>query len=235
MPATPPTVPGVDIAFASRRQHYRRRLLRRGVSFKGFCPRLASRLADVAGKGVPAALLMATFSASLRALARLPISLRELLERLNPYVCTQNGGGFSTTFVAELEPVCGCLTYVNGGHNWPVLRRGYSFLARRRVGGVPLGSCLHPVLMWEYGPPGLRHGPHLQRWPHRRGDGQQQDFGEPGMLALLDYACTESATHVLAQLLQSVDSFVGHARQHDDITCMVLRMSAGDSLETVAG
>jgi hypothetical protein len=67
---------------------------------------------------------MATLQASLRTLAVLPTSLLELVGRLNQYVCAQNLGGrrFTTAFLAELEPATGRLTYVNAGHNWPVLR-----------------------------------------------------------------------------------------------------------------
>lgn len=53
----------------------------------------------------------------------------------------------------------------------------------------------------------------------------QEEFGEPAMLAVMDDACGKSAADVLAQLLRSVESFAGPAGQHDDITCMVLRMS----------
>jgi len=55
-------------------------------------------------------------------------------------------------------------------------------------------------------------------------DDNQQEFGEPAMLAVMDDACGKSAADVLAQLLRSVDSFVGPAHQHDDITCMVVRI-----------
>src|SRR4051794_8041059 len=132
MPAIPPAVPGADIAFESRAANtvggdYYDVLFRAPDSARvSSAPeRLLFKVADVAGKSVPAALLMATLQASLRTLAGLPISLLEVVERLNRYVCAQNvsGSRFSTAFVAELEPGDGRLTYVNAGHNWPVLRR----------------------------------------------------------------------------------------------------------------
>jgi hypothetical protein len=75
---------------------------------------------------------MATLQASLRTLAGLPTSLLELVGRLNQYVCAQNLGGrrFTTAFLAELEPATGRLTYVNAGHNWPVLRRSSGAIER---------------------------------------------------------------------------------------------------------
>ena len=75
---------------------------------------------------------MATLQVSLRTLAGLPTSLLELVGRLNQYVCAQNLGGrrFTTPFLAELEPATGRLTYVNAGHNWPVLRRSSGAIER---------------------------------------------------------------------------------------------------------
>jgi phosphoserine phosphatase RsbU/P len=236
MPATPPAVPGVDIAFESRPANtiggdYYDVFFRSPDSARGSTgpERLLFIVADVAGKSVPAALLMATLQASLRALAGLPISLLELIERLNQYVCTQNVSGrrFSTAFVAELEPGDRRLTYVNAGHNWPVLRRAGGALERLEIGGLPLG--IMPLARYQCGSTSLAAGDVLLIFSDgliEAEDDNQQEFGEPGMLALMHTAGGKSAADVLAQLLRSVDSFVGPAHQHDDITCMVVRMSA---------
>jgi sigma-B regulation protein RsbU (phosphoserine phosphatase) len=235
MPATPPAVPGVDIAFQSRAANtvggdYYDVFFRSGDSVQGSAgsERLLLIVADVAGKSVPAALLMATLQASLRALAGLPISLLELVERLNQYACIQNVGGrrFSTAFVAELEPADGRLTYVNAGHNWPVLRRAGGTLERLEIGGLPLG--LMPLARYQCGSTSLAADDVLLVFSDglaEAEDDNEQEFGEPRMLALMDDSCGKSAADTLAQLLQSLDSFVGPVRQHDDITCMVVRMS----------
>jgi sigma-B regulation protein RsbU (phosphoserine phosphatase) len=235
MPTTPPAIPGVDIAFESRAANsvggdYYDVVIRSSDLARGVPERVLFLVADVAGKGVPAALLMATLQASLRALAGLPISLLELTERLNQYVCTQNVSGrrFSTAFIAELELGNGRLTYVNAGHNWPVLRRSDSTLLERlETGGVPLG--IMPSARYECGSTSLAAGDVLLIFSDgliEAEDDAQQEFGEPGMLAQMENACDTSAADVLAQLLRSVDLFVGPARQHDDITSMVVRMCA---------
>jgi len=54
-------------------------------------------------------------------------------------------------------------------------------------------------------------------------DGKEQEFGEPRMLGILGEVPGKSAAEVLSQLRASVDAFVGVARQHDDMTCMVVR------------
>ena len=96
MPAAAPEVPGVDIAFATRPANtvagdYYDAFFRPAAP--GQEERLLLVVADVAGKSVPAALLMATLQASLRTLAALPGSLLELVGRLNQYACAQNLGG----------------------------------------------------------------------------------------------------------------------------------------------
>ncbi len=143
MPAAPPVVPGVDIAFATRPANtvagdYYDAFFRGEGGAEG---RLLLVVADVAGKSIPAALLMATMQASLRTLAAVPGSLLDLVMRLNQYACAQNPSGrrFTTAFLAELEPASGRLTYVNAGHNWPVLRRASGAIERLEAGGLPLG------------------------------------------------------------------------------------------------
>ena len=98
-------------------------------------------VADVAGKSVPAALLMATLQASLHTLSALSPTLLDLVTRLNQYACAQNTGRqrFTTAFIAEWRRDTGLLTYVNAGHNWPVLRRASGVVERLAAGGLPLG------------------------------------------------------------------------------------------------
>ena len=238
MPATAPVVPDVDIAFATRPANtvagdyydafFRPTTGDSGlqVPAQGNSDRLLLVVADVAGKSIPAALLMATLQASLKTLAGLPASLLELVGRLNQYACAQNVGGrrFTTAFLAELEPANGRLTYVNAGHNWPVLRRGSGQLERLDAGGLPLG--IMPEARYECGSTGLTAGDLLLIFTDglvEAEDAKEQEFGEPRMLGILNTVSGKSAADVLKQLMASVDAFVGLERQHDDITCMVVR------------
>ena len=122
LPVNPPPVPGMEIAFATRPAN-----TVAGDYYDVF-PRPASAsanqsyliaVADVAGKSIPAALLMATFQASLKTLSATPSSLPELVESMNRYACSNSQGGlrFTTAFLAEYEPATRTLTYINAGHN----------------------------------------------------------------------------------------------------------------------
>ncbi len=138
------SVPGLEIAFATRPANtvagdYYDVFARPSSSSPGGTFLIA--IADVAGKSIPAAMLMATFQASLKTLANTAGSLTELVGRMNAYACTnsQNGRRFTTTFLAEYDPASRSLTYVNAGHNAPILRRQTGAIERLEVGGIPLG------------------------------------------------------------------------------------------------
>ncbi len=249
MPAAPPVVPGVDIAFATRPANtvagdyydaFFRPAARDSEPQSPACPeRLLLVVADVVGKSVPAALLMATLQASLRTLAELPTSLLELVGRLNQYVCAQNVGGlrFTTAFLAEMEPATGRLTYVNAGHNWPVLRRASGAIERLEIGGLPLG--IRPHAPYECGITSLAASDLLLIFTDglaEAEDEKEQEFGEARILEIMNAAFGKSAADVLHQLMASVDAFVGLARPHDDITCMVLRtFNSSESTGTKTG
>src|SRR5207245_7939975 len=102
-------------------------------------------IADVAGKSIPAALLMATLQASLRTIAGEGASLAELVLRLNRYACAHSldGRRFTTAVLAEYDPATRKFMYVNAGHNAPVVRRhNASGIERLDVGGMPFGISL---------------------------------------------------------------------------------------------
>ena len=102
--------------------------------------RLVLALGDVAGKGSPAALLMALVVAMLRVLADESLAPAELLERLNVQVCRHAPRSRFVTMVLGLyEPETGALTYVNAGQNPPLLRRASGHYERLTDGGMALG------------------------------------------------------------------------------------------------
>ena len=144
LPATPPQIPGLEIAFSTKPAN-----TVAGDYYDVFprphpesgAPTYIFAMADVAGKSIPAALLMATIQSSLKTLAAGPGSLADLVSRMNQYACSnsQNGRRFTTAFLGEYDPATHTLVYVNAGHNPPVLRRKSGAIEKLEQGGIPLG------------------------------------------------------------------------------------------------
>jgi phosphoserine phosphatase RsbU/P len=227
VPSQPPEVTGANIAFATRPQNSVA-----GDYYDAFYPHPEDReklmivIADVAGKSVPAALLMATLQASLRTIAPENAPLADLVSRLNRYACAHslNGLRFTTAVLGEYNPVSRRLTYVNAGHNAPILRRANGAIETLEVGGVPLGIRLDR--QYETSSLELRPGDALIFFT----DGVVEAFNESGeefgnerWLSAIRNLPDWDASQTLQFLMSRVDEFVGATRQSDDITCLVFR------------
>lgn len=226
LPTTPPAVPGAELAFAN--------LPANTVSGDFYDvfergDKVFLALADVAGKGVPAAMLMATLHASLRSLAVQPMPLAELVPALNRFACSNSLGGtrFTTAFLAEYDPVRGELLYCNAGHNPPLLRRGADF-ERLESGGVPLG--LLPDAGFECATVSVRPEDILLIFS----DGLTESFSPLGeeygearvRQSLAGNTLSLPAPLLLERLLTDCARFRADARQQDDLTCLLLRRTA---------
>jgi len=236
VPSKPPAVVGANIAFHTRPQNSVA-----GDYYDAFYPlndaaeggKLFVVIADVAGKSVPAALLMATFQASLHTVARNDVPLGELVLRLNRYACAHSFGGmrFTTAVLGEYDPVTRRLDYINAGHNAPVVRRGNSNIAgvgsrieRLDTGGMPFGISLDAT--YQVGTIELAPEDALILFT----DGVVEAFNDKGeeftdarWISVIRDLPNWDAQRSLQFLLQRVDEFVGATRQFDDITCLVLR------------
>jgi sigma-B regulation protein RsbU (phosphoserine phosphatase) len=182
----------------------------------------------VAGKSIPAALLMATFQASLRTISATPSSLAEIVTGMNKYACTnsQSGLRFITAFLAEFDPATRALTYINAGHNNPILRRGSGTVEYLVAGGLPLGIRAEAV--YESGSTVLQAGDWLVIFT----DGlieamneRAEEYGEPRLLEVLRAGASADPDELLRRMLSDVAAFVGATPQHDDITCMLVKIS----------
>ena len=231
VPEVPPEVPGVDIAFATRPANtvggdYYDVFFRSPDQAASASGCLLLVVADVAGKSVPAALLMATFQASLRVLAGADTSLGELVLRLNRYACTHSLSGlrFTTGFIAELDPGACTLSYINAGHDAPILRRASGHLERLEEGGLPFG--IDADTHYDSRATRLTPGDLVVIFTDGLVEAvneQGEEYGVSRLLESLNARPHESAAETLKRLMSAVDTFIGSARQHDDITCLVLR------------
>lgn len=182
-------------------------------------------VADVAGKSIPAALLMATIQASLRTLAASPSTLPELVCGINRHACGNSMGGsrFTTAFFAEVDLGGDKLISVSAGHNPPALLRVSGEIARLDTGGLPLGIRRDGV--YESGDTAPSPGDVLLIITDgvvEAEDEDGQDYGEARLLAELNSVPHTSAAEILKRIMSSVDAFAGATRQSDDITCLVM-------------
>jgi sigma-B regulation protein RsbU (phosphoserine phosphatase) len=236
VPSHPPSFPRMDIAFATRPQntvagdYYDAFARPPAANGEGAVPLLMA-VADVAGKSVPAALLMATFQASLRALAATPATLSEIVTGLDRYCRAHSleGRRFTTAFIAEIDASTLGMDYVNAGHNDPILRRASGAIERLGVGGPPFGLPLFTddEALYPTGRVQLSPGDLLVIFT----DGVVEaindadaEFGEARLLSCIESAPAQSAGETLQRVMADVNAFAGFARQHDDITCFVLRV-----------
>ena len=236
VPNSPPTLPGVDIAFATRPANtvagdYYDAFERPPAPGSTEPGPLLLVVADVAGKSVPAALLMATFQASLDTLAAMPGPLDELVRALNRYSCAHSLGGlrFTTAFFAELDASRRSLTYVGAGHNAPVLRHPDGRIERLTEGGPPLGIPAEDVSA-SYVCTQIAVAPGDVLVIFTDGvvealDQKETEYGETRMIACIQSVGQSDAASILHQLMSDVDRFVGQTRQHDDVTCLVLKLT----------
>ena len=187
--------------------------------------RIGLVMADVAGKGVPAAFFMAVARTNLRELASQHADPGACLAHTNAVLCTQNPMDlFVTVFYGVLDPATGLLIYANGGHNPPYLRRASgSVEVLGGAGGLVLGVM-----------PGVVYPNHtLQLLPGDRlvlyTDGvteafspAEEAYGTERLLAELKAHADGEAAALVERICRSVTVFAGAAPQSDDITLSVL-------------
>ena len=231
LPGAPLQIPGYQIAYATRPANtvagdYYDVILRPGREAKD--DRVLFVVADVAGKSIPAAMVMATFQASLRTLSTSGTSLPEMVAGVNRYSCSNSQGGtrFTTAFFAELDPATGDVAYINAGHNVPILRRKSGIVERLEAGGVPIGIFADSP--YQTGATRLDNGDWLVIFTDgivEAENAKQEEYGEPQLIRLVDRESGSAPTELLRSLLVELDQFVGNTPQHDDMTCLLLKRS----------
>ncbi|HSZ63526.1 MAG TPA: PP2C family protein-serine/threonine phosphatase [Terriglobales bacterium] len=229
LPGAPLQIPGYQIAYATRPANtvagdYYDVILRPGrTPSEG---RILFVVADVAGKSIPAAMLMATFQASLRTLSTSGVGLAGLVGGVNQYACSNSMGGvrFTTAFFAELDPATGDITYVNAGHNVPILRKKRGAIDRLEVGGIPIG--IFAGSPYQVGTARLEAGDWLVIFTDgvvEAENSKTEEYGEPELIRLVDRESAAAPAEMLRSLMAELDKFVGNTPQHDDITCLLLK------------
>ena len=185
--------------------------------------RLGIVVGDATGKGVPAALVMASARSMLRALVQTSNSPGDVLRRVNDTLVTDIPPNmFVTCFYAILDPNSGSLTYANAGHDLPYVHQGDS-AEELRARGMPLGlmpqmSYEEKEIVFEAGEAALLYSDGLVEAHDPKGE----MFGFPRLRALVaEHGAGESSLGDF--LLEKLYTFVGEGwEQEDDITLLTL-------------
>jgi sigma-B regulation protein RsbU (phosphoserine phosphatase) len=184
-------------------------------------------IADVAGKGLPAALLMSNLQAAVRGLASPSLSPEGLCARLNSLVCHNTGNDrFITFFYAQLDGPGRHLQYTNAGHNPPILLHRNGSYERLEAGGGVLG--VFPNQTFAAGAAQLAPGDRVILFTDgvtEACDATGEEFGEVRLLGLLREHCATAVAVLQAKILAAAGEF-SRGHWHDDATLLVLGVSA---------
>jgi sigma-B regulation protein RsbU (phosphoserine phosphatase) len=185
--------------------------------------RFALAIADVVGKGIPAALLMSNLQAAVRAFATDAARPHELCDQVNRVLCGHIAEGrFITFFYCIADADLGTLTYSNAGHFPPVLVRVDGTVERLSTGGAVLG--VFPDRGYEESSVAIGRGDRLVLYTdgitEARGE-HDQEFGDERLVALAIQHRACSAPALQARLVDAVTTFTG-GRFQDDATLIVV-------------
>ncbi|MFZ0815465.1 MAG: PP2C family protein-serine/threonine phosphatase [Candidatus Sulfotelmatobacter sp.] len=229
LPGAPPQIPGISIAYTTRPANtvagdYYDVFPRPGKTNEE--NRVVFAVADVAGKSIPAAMLMATFQASLKTLSTAQVALPELVADMNKYACSNSQGGlrFTTAFLAEYDAARRIFHYINAGHNNPILRRSNGSIERLDVGGLPIG--IQAEAKYESASVTLAPGDWLIIFTDGLVEAEntrQEEYGEARLLSAIAAGAATTPAEMLNRLMKELDLFVGSTPQHDDVTCLLVK------------
>jgi sigma-B regulation protein RsbU (phosphoserine phosphatase) len=191
--------------------------------------RLGIAIGDVSGKGVGAALMMASLEASLRALASIVQDPADLMGRVNSLVCQASAENrYATLFYAEYHPATRRLMYVNAGHNPPIVLRnsgGACQVLRLETGGPVIGLLSQPyqraVFSHEAGDVVVLFTDGVSESMNDR----DEEWGEERLIELAKTCHGLPALESMRRILAAAQAFARGAPQHDDMTLVVLRVA----------
>ena len=180
---------------------------------------------DVAGKGMPASLLMTSLQARVHSLAIHYQDMAQLNTVLNKGVTEKcPRGKFITFFVALLDPVAGTISYSNAGHNPPMLQKRSGQMITLKQGGPVLGILKSfqysgETVPWERGDVLLLYSDGVSEAMNIAED----EYGEERLARLLAASSNEPVGQILENIYDSLLTFMGEATAGDDITVVVAK------------
>jgi len=227
LPVKSPDVPGVDLA------GYNAACRTVGGDYYDFLPypdgRVGLLVGDVAGKGMPAALLMSSLQARVQVLFDDPTNLAALVTRLNRIISTNcPSNRFITFFIGVLDPKTGVLDYVNAGHNPPLVAHADGSVDK--LGGTGLILGILPSATYQQGTCKMDPGDVVVLFSDGVTEAARQstdeEFGEDRLAEVLPSLRDQSAESIIQSINHAVDEFTAGAPPADDITLVVAKRLA---------
>jgi sigma-B regulation protein RsbU (phosphoserine phosphatase) len=188
---------------------------------------LAIAIGDVSGKSTPAALLMASLQASLRALSSVDLTEPTgMIQRLNRLLCDSQSqtSKYVTFFYAILHDATGELQYVNAGHCYPLALKANGEIHRLDIGGTVLGFFYDAK--YRKGVYNVDPGDVLVLYTDgvtELTNAQEEEFGVDGLIQTVHEYQNESITGIQAALERALHNHRGSQHQGDDITFILLK------------
>jgi sigma-B regulation protein RsbU (phosphoserine phosphatase) len=200
-----------------------------GGDYYDFIPivdnQLGVAIGDVVGKGVPAALIMAAFRASLKAEIRNNFAIRAILQKVNNLLYESiERDKYVTAVYSVLDSKNRVLTFSNAGHNPPILRRASGKVEYLTEGGLALGTF--PDSTYEERPISLASGDILLFYTDGVTEAQDCDnkeFGVERLLGCLEAARDLSARKIVEFVVNSTKNFAQCQEETDDLTLIVIK------------
>ncbi|MGA3024418.1 MAG: SpoIIE family protein phosphatase [Bryobacteraceae bacterium] len=187
---------------------------------------LGLAIADISGKGIPAALLMASLQASVRGQSQGPGDVAALMTSVNRLVYEASPANrYATFFYAQFDPPARRLTWSNGGHNPPFLLRGGEVI-RLETGGPVVG--LFPRCAYEQDAIVLEAGDLLILYTDGMSEAEnaaEEEWGEDALIAAARACAALPPAEMIARIMEAADAFAAGAPQHDDMTLVVARVT----------
>ena len=188
--------------------------------------KLAFLIADVSGKGIPAAMFMMTAKTMLKNMAENDLSVEEVMTSANDHLCENNEAGmFVTVWMGILDYKTGHVTYANAGHNPPLVYRKasgkFEFL-RTRPGFVLAGMEGICYKLWDFD---MESGDRIYLYTDgvtEATDTHDELYGEERLLEYINAHAKESQADILKGVQDDIDKFIDGADQFDDITMVMV-------------
>ena len=222
-PSSPPVIVGYElqgISFAC---------FEIGGDYYDFIPRhdgkMLIALGDVSGKGTAAALLMSSLHAAIHAQTVARSSISEMVSSVNEYLAFNTPANrFITFFVGELDPATGELSFINAGHNPPMVGRNDGTVEELDSGGFPLG--IMPNAEYDLGKILLNKGEGLVVFSDgvtEAVDPEGEEYGEARLRTVVKSHIGRSASGLRDKIESSLSAFTKTAPANDDITLVIVK------------